>query len=229
MATIEITMFERIWKELIRFSFRLLYFELAWTYDPVSWIVSRGRWREWQRAALPFVAHGDVLELGHGPGHMLAALAAAGSRAVGLDISPYMSRLAKSRSSAPLVRAEVQALPFAPACFDTVLSTFPTEYIVNPNTLASVHRVLKPDGRLVIVPEGHLTGHGVINRLIDWLFRVTGQRHPHDTGASAVPELPDESASLRHLVAAAGFEVTVSQIALAGSQVVVVTAIRTSS
>ena len=221
-------MFERIWKKLIRIGFRLLYFEMAWTYDVVSWIVSRGRWREWQRAALPFVTQGDVLELGHGPGHMLAALSAAGCRAVGLDISPFMGRLARSRSGAPLVRAEVQALPFASARFDTVLSTFPTEYIVSPDTLAAVHRVLKPGGRLVVVPEGHLTGEGMVNRLIDWLFRITGQRHPYDDAAEKTA-LQDEWASLRQLAAAVGFEVSVAQIRLTGSEVVVVTAIRTSS
>lgn len=214
---------------MIRFGFRLLYFEMAWSYDAVSWSVSLGRWREWQRAALPFIAEGDVLELGHGPGHMLAALSAAGSRVVGLDISPYMSRLARRRSCAPLVRAAVQALPFAAARFDTVLSTFPTDYIVSPDTLAAVHRVLKPGGRLVVVPEGHLTGEGAANRLIDWLFRVTGQRHPYNTAPADKSKDWDEWASLRQLIAAAGFDVAAAQIPLTGSQVVVVTAIRTCS
>ncbi|MCB9446672.1 MAG: class I SAM-dependent methyltransferase, partial [Ardenticatenaceae bacterium] len=50
-----------LWKKLIRFGFRLLYNELAWTYDAVSWLVSLGDWRSWQQAALPFVLGPDVL------------------------------------------------------------------------------------------------------------------------------------------------------------------------
>ncbi len=40
---------------LLRWLFDLLYHELAWAYDPVSALVSGGRWRDWQRVALPFL------------------------------------------------------------------------------------------------------------------------------------------------------------------------------
>ncbi|MCZ7544410.1 MAG: hypothetical protein M5R40_13175 [Anaerolineae bacterium] len=42
---------ERLWWALVRFGFRLLYNELAFTYDLVSRVVSLGQWRAWQRAA----------------------------------------------------------------------------------------------------------------------------------------------------------------------------------
>ena len=164
---------------MVRFGFRLLYYEFAWTYDLVSWLVSLGEWRRWQLAALPFVAGRDVLEIGHGPGHMLLALQNARFEVVGLDLSPYMSRQALKRTqrTIPLIRGLVQDLPFETAVFDTVLSTFPTDYIVDPETLAEVARVLRENGRFVIVPEGHLTGGGVVNRFIEWLFAITGQRY----------------------------------------------------
>jgi len=225
-------MLKHVWRQLIRFGFRLLYNELAWTYDAVSWLVSLGAWRAWQQTALLFIRGGRVLELGHGPGHMLLALGAAGYKAIGLDLSPHMGRLARRRllrsgMATSLVRGQGQALPFATAAFDTVLATFPTDYIMNPATLAAVHRVLSPAGRLVIVPEGHLTGRGPHHRLIDWLFRITGQR----SGLFAVDNeryWPDEATWLafRQRFLAAGFGAEIHHVRLQSSGVTVVVAIK---
>ncbi len=223
-------MIRKIWIGLVRLGFRLLYYELAWTYDLVSWVVSLGEWRNWQRAALPFVTGERVLEIGHGPGHMLLDLAAAVPHVAGLDLSPYMGRQARNRlekAGLPvvLVRGRVQALPWATAVFDTVLATFPTDYIIEPETIASVIRVLKADGRLIIIPEGHLVGQGALYRFIDWLFRVTGQRD----GAFMLDEegfWPDTAVwePFCQGYTAAGFTVEVRQIQLERSVVTVIIA-----
>ena len=215
---------KHLWNSLIRFGFRLLYYEMAWTYDLVSWLVSLGDWRAWQRAALPFVVGLDVLEIGHGPGHMLLALQNARFAVVGLDLSPHMGRQAQRRTqrTVPLVRGRVQELPFGTAVFDTVLSTFPTEYVVDPVTLATVARVLRPDGRFVIVPEGRLTGRGPIYRFIEWLYAITGQSHPtNETPMGA------ETAVWQPYLArfqAAGFQVEFQRVTLPRSQVTVMIA-----
>lgn len=174
-------MLRKLWVSVVRFGFRLLYYEMAWTYDLVSWLVSLGEWRRWQMAALRFVQGPTVLEIGHGPGHLLVALQKAGHTVMGVDLSPQMGRqsrrrLKNQRLPANLARAKVQNLPFETAVFHTVLATFPTDYIVDPETLAAVHRVLVENGRIIIVPEGHLTGKRLLHRFIDWLFRITGQR-----------------------------------------------------
>ncbi len=223
-------MIRRIWLRLIRLGFRLLYNELAWTYDGVSWLVSLGEWRNWQRVALPFVAGERALEIGHGPGHTLLDLAAAVPRVAGLDVSPYMGRQARRRLEkaglpVTLARGRAQELPWAAAVFDTVLATFPTDYIIEPETIASVRRVLKADGRFLIVPEGRLTGRGAARRFIDWLFRITGQRD----GAFVVDEegfWPDTAVwePFRQRYAAAGFTVEVRQIKLERSIVAIILA-----
>src|SRR5215510_11112699 len=85
---------------LVKFGFRLLYNELAFTYDSVSWIVSLGEWRSWQRAALKHlnVSHGaTVLEIAHGTGNMQIDLRTAGLLSVGVDFSPYMGRIASRK------------------------------------------------------------------------------------------------------------------------------------
>jgi len=220
-------MIKKLGTNLIRFGFRLLYNEMAWTYDLVSWAVSLGEWRQWQQAALPFVTGKMVLEIGHGPGHMLLALQNMGLDVIGLDLSVYMGRQARKRSqrTIPLVRGVVQDLPFATAVFDTVLSTFPTDYIVDPETLASVHRILKDDGRFLIVPEGHLNGQGILYRFIDWLFIITGQRDspftvddgrywPGDTLWQPIRQRFNET----------GFALTIERIQLARSGVTVIIA-----
>jgi SAM-dependent methyltransferase len=52
---------------------------------------------------------------------------------------------------APRVLASAFALPFASALFDTVVSTFPAGYILRVDALRELARVLRPEGRLVIV------------------------------------------------------------------------------
>ncbi len=125
--------FSPIWARLVRFGFHLLYNQLAWTYDLVSWLVSFGEWRDWQRAALPYVKGPDVLEIAHGPGHMLLALHEAGYRVLGLDLSPQMGRLSRRRLhkagvQIPLLRAKAQNLPLRAQAVDTILVTFPTSF-----------------------------------------------------------------------------------------------------
>ncbi len=177
---------ERSWWALVRFGFRLLYNELAFTYDLVSWVVSLGQWRTWQRAVFRYlnIAPGDaVLEIAHGTANLQLDLRAAGLKSIGIDRSPHMGRLAsrklRRRGFHPrLARADAMALPFAAASFPAVVSTFPTEFIVHLRTLAEIHRVLRPGGRLVVVVNGRLTGEGPIARLLEFAYTVTGQRGP---------------------------------------------------
>jgi len=169
----------------VSFGFRLLYHELAWSYDLVAWLVSCGQWQNWGRAALPHLVGEHVLELGHGPGHLLVTLAQEGFQPVGLDPSPQMGRLARrrlrqARQKLTLVRGRAQTLPFPACTFDSIVATFPTPYIVEPETLAEVVRTLRPHGRLVVVSSAQLKGSHPVVRFIEWLFSITGQREALD-------------------------------------------------
>ncbi|GAB4492193.1 MAG: hypothetical protein Fur0016_26360 [Anaerolineales bacterium] len=164
----------------MQFFFYHFYHALAWTYDFVAAIVSLGRWRDWGRAALPCLHGKRVLEIGFGPGHLLVEMNRRGFQAVGLDESPQMIRqarhnLARGKWAINLSRGYAQWLPFASNSFDSVVATFPSEYIADPRTLAEVRRVLKNDGRFVIVPVAWTGGESLLERGSRWLFRVTGQ------------------------------------------------------
>jgi ubiquinone/menaquinone biosynthesis C-methylase UbiE len=166
--------------KLSRWLFRLLYNQLAWTYAWVSWVVSLGKWRHWQQAAIPRLTGQRVLEVAFGTGNLLIDLAQAGYCTYGLELSPYMIRIASRKLqrkglAVPLCQGRTQMLPFAQHTFDSVVATFPTDYIYDPASLGEMNRVLRPNGRLVIVPGAHF--HNPLDRLfIEWLYLITGQR-----------------------------------------------------
>jgi len=168
-------------RRLVKFGFQLLYHEFAFTYDAVAWLVSLGQWQAWGRTALDRVRGPRVLEIGHGPGHLLIALARSGRRPIGIDLSPQMIRLAQRNIqqagvSVPQVRCRVQALPFRSGEFDSVVATFPSDYIADPATLREVQRVTNERGRLIVVFGAQLIGREPGKLLVEWLYRLTGQR-----------------------------------------------------
>lgn len=177
---------DNAWWRLVRFGFRLLYNEMAWSYDTVAAVVSLGDWHNWQRTALKYMpaeTGEQVLELAHGTGNLQIDLRNAGFAAIGLDLSPAMGRIAsrkmrRVRIQPDLVRGDARMLPFADAQFPAVVSTFPTEFIIAPATVQEVYRVLQPGGRFVVVANGLLTGGGAVRALLEWAYRVTGQRGP---------------------------------------------------
>lgn len=186
-------MLSRIWWGLVQFGFRLLYNELAFTYDLVSWVVSLGAWRCWQRAAIKHLGRpgqGIILELAHGTGNLQLDLRAAGYQTIGYDLSPHMGRIAarkllRNGHRPALIRGRAQGLPFTDATFPVVVTTFPTNFIVAPETLREIYRILQPGGRLIIVPSGRFTGGGVLRRILEWLYRITGQGESPQFDAAA--------------------------------------------
>jgi len=175
----------RLFRRFMQVFFNLLYHPFAFTYDLVAAIVSFGRWKDWVSNIIPFIEGTRILELGHGPGHLQFALRN-GSRlnrglvAVAIDESAQMGRLAKHRlgSSHKLTRALAQSLPFANESFDSIVATFPTEYIFHPHTLSEAGRVLRNRGRLIV-----LLAAWPKHPISSWLFKVTGQS-PTDTNES---------------------------------------------
>jgi ubiquinone/menaquinone biosynthesis C-methylase UbiE len=164
----------------LRSFFKHLYTTIAWTYDAVAWTVSLGQWSKWQSVGLEVLPEGNILELGHGPGHVLVAVDRSGRVGYGIDPSAQMSHLAARRLlrvglGLRLARAKAQQLPFAPAVFDGLISTFPTEYVTDPLSVAESRRVLKPGGKLVLILVGISTGRTWLERLAAFVFRVTGQ------------------------------------------------------
>jgi ubiquinone/menaquinone biosynthesis C-methylase UbiE len=206
--------------KLLRFLFHHFYHAFAWTYDFVAALVSVGRWQQWLLSALPYLEGPQVLEIGHGPGHLQVAMRRKGLSVVGLDESRQMSRMAFSRLSRmklrpALSRGYAQELPFETACFQSVVATFPTEYIFDARSLAEIYRVLRPGGKLVVVPAAWIRGKNIPDRAAAWLFRVTRQ-------GSEITEPARERIKIPFT--RAGFEVRVETVEKRSSTVLVVIA-----
>ena len=210
-------------RRILRFFFHHFYHGFAWTYDFVADVVSIGRWNDWMQCAIPFTRGTRVLEMGYGPGHLQIYLREqTGASIVGLDESSQMSRLAGDElrgagyRDGALTRGLGQALPFEAGAFDTVISTFPTEYIFEVPTLQEVRRVLAEEGRLVVVPAAWIIGRKTLDRLAAWLFRVTDQ----------APRLPAEIVGerLRGSLEQAGFSPEFRTVEVRSSVVLIVIA-----
>jgi ubiquinone/menaquinone biosynthesis C-methylase UbiE len=160
----------------MRVFFALLYHPFAFTYDLVAAAVSFGRWKDWTNAILPYIEGARVLELGFGPGHLQRTLLSRGLFVVGLDESRQMATLAKNHlfesgyTQINLSRGLAQQLPYPNGSFNTIVTTFPTEYIFDPCTLAEVRRCLLNGGRLVLLPAAWPK-----SPLLGWLYKITGE------------------------------------------------------
>ena len=101
---------------------------------------------------------GRLLDIGTGTGRIAQVLAPDAEHVVGLDRSPEMLRLARSRlQDLPadrweLVQGDFGSLPFPPASFDTVVFHQVLHYAAEPAwPLDEAARVCRPGGRVAIV------------------------------------------------------------------------------
>ncbi len=124
-------------------------------------------------------------------------------------------RLRKKGLPVRLTRGDARRLPFTAAAFDSVVATFPSEYIFDPKTLREIRRVLVPAGTLVILPMAWITGRKPLERLAAWLFRLTGE----------APGQPRPiTAEVREQFQRAGLQVRSEMVKLKSSQVLVIVA-----
>lgn len=225
-------------KTILRFFFKLLYHQFAFAYDLVAATVSLGRWKDWVMSVLPFVEGPRVLEIGFGPGHLQRILLHRGLIAVGIDESPQMARLAEQNltrtsfasntqnaltpyqrhayTQINLMRGLAQHLPFCDGSFNTIVATFPAEYIFDLTTLTEARRVLTENGRFVIMPGSTILGRGILDRFMACLFRITGE-----TPANLSEILRERS---RASFAKAGFQVQVQELDVRSSIVFIMIA-----
>ena len=151
-----------------KYLFETLY-KNRYLYRFASTVPFAGQWRVWQRLVLPRIVGHDVLEFGCGLGDLLADMLAAGHNCYAVEQSPQMVAAArdtlKSRglgTQATVIQGSAQHVPFSDGSFDTVVSTFPSEYIYDPDTIAEVERILRPGGRLIVIEGANLLPVGFL-------------------------------------------------------------------
>jgi SAM-dependent methyltransferase len=134
---------------------------------------------------------GNVLDLGCGTGELAAAMADAGMRATGCDISPEMlSRAAAADSTAVVDWVQLnpgwRRLPFEPDTFDAIVAASVLEYVDDPAAvLRECCRVLRPGGVLLCtVPDPR---HPL--RWVEWLLGVAARMPAADVARRCSPWL----------------------------------------
>jgi SAM-dependent methyltransferase len=93
-----------------------------------------------------------VLDVGCGPGIVLAAALARGARPTGVDVAPGMLAEARRRHpSVELVEADAAALPLPDATFEAAVGNFVLNHLPGPERAATeIARVLVPGGAVAL-------------------------------------------------------------------------------
>jgi SAM-dependent methyltransferase len=137
-----------------------------------------------------------VLDVGCGGGLLLRLLKERGHRVVGFDFSESAASAAWRGQGVPAVCGDFASTPFGPESFRAVTMYHVLEHLYDPATYLDVaHRLLKPDGRLVVqVPNA-----------ASWQFLLLSEKW---SGADIPRHLLDFRASeLEILLDNCGFEV----------------------
>ena len=145
----------------------------------------------------------ELLDVGTGSGGNIAIPAAlGGARVVGLDVTPELLELARGHAATAGVEVEwiegdAQALPFADASFDRVVSTFGAMFAPDhARAAAELVRVCRPGGRVLMTTW-------VNDGFIGELFALTGAYTPPPRGVLPAP-LWGVEAHVRQMFGAAG-------------------------
>jgi SAM-dependent methyltransferase len=158
-------------------------------------------------------APGRLLDVGCGGGHLLAMARTAGWRPLGTDIAHEACRAAGT--TAPVVRAAAEALPFRAGSLDAVTLVNVLDHTTRPGAVVrEAARVLRPGGLLVVrVPNGafHARVTRVLSHLGLWVRWRSWDTYPILHLFAFGPR------ALRRLVERSGFEVlSVENSELAG-------------
>ena len=136
------------------------YDQIAQTYNKRY---ERNQYAEVERALLQFVTSQEelqVLEVGCGTGHWLAALHTRGHHVVGLDLSAQMLKQAHALlPDVALIGGRAEYLPFPAETFDRVFCINAIHHFTDkPAFLKEVRRLLRPGGKMLSVGLDPHTG-----------------------------------------------------------------------
>lgn len=112
------------------------------------------------RAEMLAAARGSVIEIGFGTGLNLPFYPAVVSSIAAIEpnegmIARARKRAARHPGALEIVKGRAEELPFDDASFDSAVTTLTLCSVWDPmRALAELRRVLKPDGRLIVIEHG---------------------------------------------------------------------------
>jgi len=199
---------------------------VAGRYDLMNDLMSLGIHRAWKQFALGqsgVRAGSRVLDVAGGTGDMTARFAArvgTTGQVVLSDINDAMLAVGRERlvdrgiaGNVEFVRADAENLPFPEHHFDCVSIAFGLRNVTHiDRALASMYRVLKPGGRLLVLEFSHPVAalkpvYDVYSfNVLPWLGRVVaGDEASYRYLVESIRRHPDQE-RLKELMHAAGYE-----------------------
>ncbi|AKS43226.1 class I SAM-dependent methyltransferase [Wenzhouxiangella marina] len=163
--------------------------QIPWLYDALMRLAPGiERWR----GQLVAEARGRVLEVGCGTGRGLPDYAK-DVELFAFDINfESLYRAQRRREGARIVCASAEAIPFADHSFDCVVSSLVFCSVPDADRgLAEIRRVLKPDGRLLMLEHVQARSRfwaWLLDRIQPTWTRVSGGCHPNRDTVAAVQQ-----------------------------------------
>jgi ubiquinone/menaquinone biosynthesis C-methylase UbiE len=158
-------------------NFDQAYGRFAKVYD---WIVKiLPVWRNWISTAIPHIVGPNVLEISFGTGYLISQYAQQ-HNTYGIDYNWELSCVAKQNlekfgAQAQLQQADIAYLPYSSASFDTVVNTMAfTGYPDGKKAITEIHRVLKPNGRFVLVDIDYPQDRNWLGTKATQLWAISG-------------------------------------------------------
>jgi len=114
-------------------------------------------WKKWIKKVIPYIHGEKILEVSFGNGYLMTQYASDNYEVYGIDYNAKMLEIANTKLNntniiAQLSQGNVENLPYPDNTFDTVINTMAfTGYPNGDRAMSELKRVLKKDGRLLLV------------------------------------------------------------------------------
>lgn len=168
---------EPIDKHQFTTKFNRVYSQFAKIYDlAVKWIPL---WRNWISHALPHLRGQRILEISYGTGYLLTQYADR-FETYGIDYNWELActakhNLQKTGIYALIQQANIEHLPYQSKSFDTVVNTMAfTGYPDGQKALSEISRVLKDNGRFVLIDINYPKGQNWLGMKLTQLWASSG-------------------------------------------------------
>lgn len=201
---------------------RRFYDRIGGRYDWFSATEARAKEYAMHQLALEPGLH--ILNLGVGTGNEHVGIChqiGASGFSCGVDISPVMLHISRDRTGSPHIQADVTHLPLREASFDRVYGAYIFDLLPEENirvVLASIYRLLRPGGRLVIAALTE--GTGILSKALIGAWKAAYSLSPIFLGGCRPLQLQNQ-------VVAAGFNSVSRQVVVQlGMPSEIITAIR---
>lgn len=151
----------------------------AWPrfYEGITELFSLGQWEKWQNRVFEDLSGKKILEIGVGPGKLLARMAKKGLSVTGIELKPGMADEAKRKAKSTgfdvdILTQPVYRLPFKNDVFDCIVLTFILAEIVNLDTaILEMRRILKKGGKVIVIAGGMPQDKNLVARFLFQLVR----------------------------------------------------------